>query len=163
MRSIVCSTVIAALLLAPAAAMPALGAPAAAVEKGTLTTSAVPVATGGRYLYMVRDVERTGDIYVGRFIVIAKSGRRVVGVSGMFYSEGRCLIGKVYGSTQRRLIGEYPGFSYGGDWVPARRLNVRWVGFGDAQRVRGWTAVTADDMSVLSGGGVTSDIIEQIC
>ncbi len=146
--------------LAAAAMLVPIGVPA--------TAQAAPdgdrAYLAGRYLYMVRDVQFDGSIYTGRFTVMAKSGRHVVGAYGMFYSEARCLTGKVKGFPPHRwLVGTFPGFWYGDEWIPAQSLSAKWVGYGDYQRMKGWSTVTADELYDLSGGGVDGTIIETIC
>lgn len=134
-------------------------APAPAGPVPTVATVASGVGVT-RYLFMVRNVQFTGDIYTGRFTVIRKTGKRVVGAYGMFYSEARCLKGHIHG---RWLIGRLPGFTYGGEWVSAVRMVAKWRGTGARQHMKGWTPVTASDMSRLSGGGVDGTIVESIC
>lgn len=136
-------------------------APAAAVEAQPETSIAVDSrATAVRYLFMVRNVHLAGEIYTGRFTVIAKSGHRVVGAYGKFYSEARCLVGRV---DDGWLRGKFPGFTYGGEWIPEMKFAARWRGYGSAQHMKGWTPVSADDMRAMSGGGVDGTVVESIC
>ncbi len=155
MRATVPTLVAAGVLLVPAFA------PAAAFESQTETSVAqVSRASGLRYLYMVRNVDFGGQIYTGRFTVIAKSGHRVAGAYGKFYSEARCLVGRV---DDGWLRGKFPGFTYGGEWIPEMKFAARWKGRGGSQHLKGWTPVSADDMRTLSGGGVDATIVESIC
>lgn len=117
-----------------------------------------------RYLFMVRDVSYDGDIYTGRFTVLRKSGRWVTGAYGMFYSEARCLTGRVKGYPPKRwLIGSLPGFWYGDEWIPRQQLTAKWHGYGSTQHMRGWIPVDADEMSLMSGGGVDGTLIDTVC
>ncbi len=143
-------------VMAGAMAMPAVASAA--------TVPAAPQWGAERYLYMVRDVSYDGDIYTGRFTLMRKSGRWVTGAYGMFYSEARCLTGRVKGySPQRWLVGSLPGFWYGDEWIPQQRLSAKWVGYGSAQRMRGWIPVDADEMYMMSGGGVDASLIDTVC
>lgn len=158
-RSTVVAVVTAGAAVVPAAAV---AQPVAAPGDAVTATSAAYGAE--RYLFMVRDVEFAGGIYTGQFSVMRKSGRWVTGAHGMFYSEARCLTGRVRGYPPKRwLIGRLPGYWYGDTWIPMVRLTAKWVGYGDQQRMRGWTSVTPDEMYELSGGGIDGSIIDSVC
>lgn len=123
------------MILALAIGSVGLGAPTAA-------------ATPSRDLYMVKDVQATGDgTYVGDFAAVRKKGKSVVGAVGSFYSEYTCIRGRISGHRLR-------GTSYNefGDPTP---FSVRWKGSGAKQRIKGFTRVTKADMRLYGGSNPT--------
>lgn len=109
-----------------------------------------------RTLYMVQDLQQTGGIWTGGAAVLRKRGRSVVGIQGALYSEYRCLQGKV---RSRQLVGSYPAYTYGGERIPAQRLDVGWRGRGSSQHMAGWEPVTRKRMLRISGGGITARLL----
>ncbi|MDP4014660.1 MAG: hypothetical protein U0990_00435 [Candidatus Nanopelagicales bacterium] len=133
---------------------------AATGAAGGDSTGSISALRASRYLYMVRNVSKSGDIYLGDFAVIRKRGKRVVGAVGAFYSEGRCLRGKV---RHGMLRGRYPAYDYGDDHIDAVKMHKRWKGRGAKQHMAGWRSVTARRMARLSGGNIGKGIVAQMC
>jgi hypothetical protein len=97
-------------------------------------------------LYMVRHVERTDGIYLGEFVVLRKTGPKVKGYGGAFYSEGFNLKGTITG-TRAVLSSEDP--YQPGKWT---RTTLKWV---PAQsRLAGWKRVQKSRLRKYSGGYV---------
>lgn len=153
-RSGIMALLVVGLLAVPGPANAATAAPHRPADPaiGSLTAG----DQRARTLYMLQDLQHTGGIWTGGAAVLRKRGRSVVGIQGALYSEYRCLQGKV---RSRRLVGSYPAYTYGGQRIPAQRLDVGWRGRGGSQHMAGWEPVTRKRMLRISGGGITARLL----
>ena len=99
----------------------------------------------GTCLYLVKDLQAAGDIYVGEFLVLHKAySGRVAGTGGAFYSEWYDVRGRIDDSgADLQIRGE------SGDWNP---FPITWVPAKNT--FSGWTPTTYNRMRNYSGGGV---------
>jgi hypothetical protein len=97
-------------------------------------------------LYMVKNVERSDGIYLGEFVILKKTGSKVKGYGGAFYSEGYNLKGTITG-TRAALSSEDPYRP--GKWT---RVTLKWV--PAENRLSGWRRVAKSRMRKYSGGYV---------
>jgi hypothetical protein len=95
-------------------------------------------------LYFVKDLTKAGDLYIGTFLALQRTGASVTGSTGEFYSEWFSVRGTITGSTARieRQVES-------GAWV---RMPLTWL--PDKGTFKGWTKVTAEQIRRYSGGGV---------
>lgn len=111
-----------------------------------------PAAASGSCLYQVRDVQKAGDIYTGEFLVLKRTGSKLVGYGGAFYSEGYNVKGVIRGS-QVKLYTQDP---YDKSWTQSWH---KWV--PTENRLVGWKRVSKETMKKYSGGYVPAK--GQIC
>ncbi len=102
-----------------------------------------------QYFYMVRNVRKVGNIYIGDFAIVQRNGKLFRGAWGTFPSgEYECFRGKF-------KCGKVKGTSYNyvdNTNVPFKK---RWKGSGANQRFATYHNVTAQRLKQLSGGFVT--------
>lgn len=110
------------------------------ISLAVAATAVMPVAAPAqaattRDLYMVKDVQQLdGGIYVGDFVSLRKTGKRVVGTVGAFSSEYVCVRGKV---KDGKLRGTY--YDRG---MVSGHFTRTWVGHGKRQHIKGMTPVS---------------------
>lgn len=133
--------------------------PAAIVlAAGALVASAMvgvgrgPASAAGSCLYQVRNVVKAGDIYVGEFLVLKRTGAKLVGYGGAFYSEGYNVKGVIAGH-QVKLYTQDP---YDKRWTQSVH---KWVPIEN--RLAGWKRVSKETLKKYSGGYVPAK--GQIC
>ena len=124
---------------------------AAVLVAGGMVAAAPASAAPARNHYMVYGLQYIDGIYIGDFVAVRKKGRKVVGAMGEFGSEYQCLKGKVRN-------GRLKGWLYH-NGQRDQAINVRWVGKGSKQRVKGMAAVTKAEMVQFSGGYTPTSMI----
>lgn len=127
-------------------ALAALGLSAPQPAGAEAAPAQARTASAARCIYLVKGLKAANGMYLGQFTVLRKTGTKVAGYGGAFYSEGYNIRGNVVG-TSARLSTEDPYRP--GRWT---RINQKWV---PAQnRLVGWRSVTKTQMSKYSGGYV---------
>lgn len=100
-------------------------------------------AAASHDLYMVKDVQSVGGVYIGDFIALRKTGKNVVGAAGAFGSEYVCVRGRI---TDGRLRGAY----YDRGEVVGH-FSRAWRG----DRVKGMATATKAEMRTYLGSNPT--------
>lgn len=133
----------------PAVIMFAAGALVASamvgVGRGTANAS-------GSCLYQVRNVTKAGNIYIGEFLVLKRTGAKLSGYGGAFYSEGYNVKGVIHGN-EVKLYTQDP---YDKQWT---KSVLKWV--PTENRLAGWKRVSKETLKKYSGGYVPAK--GQIC
>lgn len=121
---------------------------------GSLAGPAAATRAGGdespksTCIFLVKKVKDAGDIYVGEFAILRKTGSKVKGGFGAFYSEGMSFRGRIVdGKLKGNLYDDY-----GGTRTNITPVHFTWV--ASEQRIKGWRRVSRKQMLVYSGGYV---------
>lgn len=113
---------------------------AVAVAAGTVAMPPAQAATT-RDLYMVKDVQLVDDgVYIGDFVALRKTGKRVVGAVGAFGSEYLCVKGKVADGRLRAAYYE--------NGAVAGRFSRAWAG----SRIKVMDSVSKAEVRTYLGG-----------
>lgn len=144
------------ILLAVGLTGPAASAPE--VDMADSLSAAATAATGTatelrakrKCIYLVRDVQRSGRIYTGQFVVLRKSGKKLLGYGGAFYSEYYDLRGRIIKKKNRR----YARLTVSDpiDKSVSETVLRRWV--ASKQKLAGWSKVRKSKVRKYSGGSI---------
>lgn len=100
--------------------------------------------SAGTCLYLVRDLQQTGSLYTGGFLVAHVLDGDLVGSAGAFYSEWHSVRGTL-GAAGTDLQSQ----DESGQWRPWPQT---WL--PEQGTLQGWTPVSAAQLRTYSGGGV---------